>query len=85
MRDLAADYGCLFKIESLTRLVFYREIELEVAESVAVFNVEDFEDFSNYNLRSTSVGTYKQAQVGYQRPEQDFIEVTVGLDGKESS
>ncbi|MEM6866983.1 MAG: hypothetical protein AAF528_01170 [Cyanobacteria bacterium P01_C01_bin.121] len=81
LRDLAAEYGLLFKIESLTKLVFYLEDDLEAAPAVLAL---DRTDVSSYRISRKAGGTYKAATVSYQDGETgEFIEVTVDLDGAE--
>ena len=81
LRDLAAEYGLLFKIESTTKLVFYSEEDLEAALPVLTL---DRTDLSSYRVRRKAGGTYTAATVSYQDGESDeFIEVTIDLDGEE--
>lgn len=82
LRRIALDYGVVFKIESLTKLVFFRLDELETAESVLTINRTDLT--RRYQIQRKAAGTYKQANVSYQDPETgDFIDITIDLDGKE--
>lgn len=81
LRELSAEYGLLFKIESTTKLVFYREDALEAAKPVLVINRSDI---AGYRVRRKAGGTYKAATVSYQDGESgEFIEVTVNADGEE--
>lgn len=81
LRELAAEYGLLFKIESTTRLVFFRETDLEAADPVLTLARTDL---TSYRLRRQAAGTYKAATVSYQDPESgEFIEVTLDLSGAE--
>ena len=75
LRKLAGEYGLLFKIESTTKLVFFREEDLEAAAPVLTL---DRADLSDYRLRRKAGGTYKAATVSYQDGESgDFVEVTI--------
>ena len=81
LRELAAEYGLLFKVESASRLVFFRETELEAANPVLTLARTDL---TNYRLRRQAAGTYKAATVSYQDPESgEFIEATIDLSGAE--
>lgn len=85
LRDLSADYGCIFKVDSLNTLVFYREIDLEAQEaSLTLSKLSDDADipFSRYQLSRENAGTYKQAKISYQDATKEFIEVTVDLGGE---
>jgi phage protein D len=82
LRRIALDYGIVFKVESLTKLVFFRVTELESAEPVLDLNRVGLG--TRYQIKRQAAGTYKQANVSYQNPATgEFIDVTVGLDGKE--
>lgn len=80
LRELAAEYGVIFKIDSLTTLVFFQEADLEVQESVLALEPEDF---NTYSVTRSSTETYSKAEVSYQGADREFISVTVGLDGVE--
>ena len=79
LRDLAAQYGVIFKIESTSRLVFYQESSLETADPILTLNRNQL---SRYRIRRSAAETYKAATVSYQDSETgQFIEVTVDLSG----
>jgi uncharacterized protein len=82
LRRIALDYGVVFKIESLTKLVFFRLDELEAAEPVLTILRTDLT--RRYQIQRKAAGTYKQANVSYQDPAKgEFIDVTIDLNGKE--
>jgi phage protein D len=86
LRDLAEDYGCIFKIDSLKFLVFFREEDLETQESsftVSTVPTEGALAMSGYSLSRENAGTYKQANISYQDSAKKFVDVTINLDGKE--
>lgn len=79
LRDLAKEYGTVFKIESTNRLVFYQESSLEAQEPVQTIQRSQV---SKYGIRRRAAGTYKAATVSYQDSESgDFIEVTIDTAG----
>lgn len=81
LREQAAEYGLLFKIEGTTRLVFFSESDLEAAAPVLTIKRTEM---ASYRLRRSAAGTYKAAQVSYQNAESgEFIEVTIDLNGAE--
>lgn len=81
LKDLAAEYGLLFKVESTSRLVFFREADLEAATPVITLNRKDL---TSYRIRRQAAGVYKAATVSYQDPESgEFIEATIDLAGAE--
>ncbi|MBD2261387.1 contractile injection system protein, VgrG/Pvc8 family [Pseudanabaena sp. FACHB-2040] len=81
LRETAAEYGLLFKIEGTTRLVFFQESDLEAAAPVLTVKRTEM---ANYRLRRSASGTYKAATVSYQNAESgEFIEVTIDLNGAE--
>ncbi|MEO1399664.1 MAG: contractile injection system protein, VgrG/Pvc8 family [Cyanobacteria bacterium J06635_1] len=99
LRKLAADYGVVFKVESASRLVFFRLESLEQDEpilaiarspstqaNIAAQNTEsgDLYYASTYRIRRKAAGTYKAASIRYQDAETgDFIEYVVDVDGGE--
>lgn len=87
LKKLAADYGLIFKIESTTRLVFYRESELESAPAVMALErrqAPEQSDFTSYRLRKGTAGTYKACEVRYMNPGSgELISVTVDASGAE--
>lgn len=79
LRDLAAQFGVIFKIESTGRLVFYQESDLESADPILTL---DTSDLSRYRIKRQADGTYRAAQISYLDSESgDFIEVTLDLAG----
>lgn len=83
LRDLAAEYGMIFKIESAERLVFFRESDLEEAEPILEIT-RGKTALSRYGLRRGAKGTYKSAKLSYQDPATgEFIEAEFGLDGNQ--
>lgn len=81
LRKLAGEYGLLFKIESTTKLVFFREEDLEAADAALTL---DRTDIASYRLRRKAGGTYTAATVSYQDGESgEFVEVTVNVDGEQ--
>ena len=81
LRQLSAEYGLLFKVESLSKLVFFREIDLESGDPVLPLSRADL---SGYRLRRQAAGTYEAARVSYQNPSSgQFISVTINTDGAE--
>jgi phage protein D len=83
LRDLAAEYGLIFKIESATRLVFFRESDLEEADPIFELTIGT-SAISRYGLRRGAKGTYKSAKISYQDPETgDFIEAEFDIDGNQ--
>lgn len=82
LRRIALDYGVVFKIESLTKLVFFRLSDVEAADPQITINRTDLT--RRYQIKRKAAGTYKQANVSYQDPETgDFIDVTIDLEGNE--
>ena len=82
LRRIALDYGVVFKIESLTKLVFFRLDEIEAQEPATTIKRTDLT--RRYQIKRQAAGTYKQANVSYQDPESgDFIDITIDLDGNE--
>lgn len=80
LRRLASDYGIVFKIDSLTKLVFFRVTDLESATAVSDLSLLTFAPGAR--IKRENAGTYKQAKISYQNPDKgEFISVTVGLDG----
>ena len=81
LRDTAAEYGLIFKIESSTRLVFYRESALEAA--AAILTIERSQ-ISRYVLRRGAAGTYKAAKISYLDPKTgEYTEVAIAANGDE--
>lgn len=81
LRDLAAEYGMIFKIESAERLVFFRESDLEEADPIFELT-RGSSAFSRYGLRRGAKGTYKSAKISYQDPATgEFIEAEFDIDG----
>ncbi|MGD1952047.1 MAG: phage late control D family protein [Leptolyngbyaceae cyanobacterium] len=99
LRKLAADYGVVFKVESASRLVFFRVESLELTAPVlaiarspsseadtAAENTQSEKLLypSDYRLKRKAAGTYKAASIRYQDAESgDFIEYVVDADGNE--
>lgn len=81
LKELAEEYGLIFKIESTNKLVFFSESDLEAAEAVLVIKRTEI---SRYTLSRGAKGTYKAAKISYQDPKTGkFVEVTIGADGSE--
>ena len=81
LRQQAADYGLIFKVESCTSLVFFRESDLEAAEPVRALSLDDYR---NYRGSKESVGTYKSVKVQYLNPQTgDFDSVELDASGAE--
>lgn len=81
LRDTAAEYGLIFKIESSSRLVFYRESALE--EAAAIMTIER-SHISRYSLKRGAAGTYKAAKISYLDPKTgEYTEVTIAANGEE--
>lgn len=81
LRETAAEYGLVFKVESCKKLVFYKESELEAAAPVLTIKRNQI---SSYRLRRGAKGTYKSAEVNYLDPKTgDYISVKIDADGKE--
>lgn len=79
LRDLAAQYGAIFKIESTGRLVFFAESDLEAANPILTLGRGDL---SRFRIKRQADKTYKAATVSYQDSESgQFIEITVDLAG----
>ena len=99
LRKLAADYGVVFKVESASRLVFFRVESLELTDPVVAIARAPSPEAntvaeatqsqkllypSNYRLKRKAAGTYKAASIRYQDAESgDFIEYVVDADGNE--
>ena len=99
LRKLAADYGVVFKVESASRLVFFRVESLELTDPVVeiarvpspeantVAEATQSQKLlypSNYRLKRKAAGTYKAASIRYQDAESgEFIEYVVDADGNE--
>ena len=99
LKKLAADYGVVFKVESASRLVFFRVESLELTNPVLAIarSPNSGADTaaaatqsgrllypSNYRLRRKAAGTYKAASIRYQDAESgEFIEYVVDVDGNE--
>ena len=99
LKKLAADYGMVFKVESATRLVFFRVESLELSDPVfAIARVPSSNADataegtqsqklfypSDYRLKRKAAGTYKSASIKYQDAESgEFIEFEVDIDGNE--
>ena len=79
LRETAAEYGLIFTIESSTRLVFFRESELEEAAAILIVARTEV---SRYQLRRSAAGTYTAAEVSYQDPASgDFISAKFSAEG----
>lgn len=99
LRKLGEDYGVAFKIESASRLVFFRLESLEQASPVLAIcrspdqAAQDAAEAtesktlvhpSDYRILRRAAGTYTAAQVSYQDPEKgEFTEITIDLNGVE--
>ncbi|MEM9804041.1 MAG: hypothetical protein AAF959_02090 [Cyanobacteria bacterium P01_D01_bin.56] len=99
LRKLANDYGVVFKVESTSRLVFFRVESLELAAPVfAIARTPNAEATtaatatqtgklfypSDYRLKRKAAGTYKSASIKYQDAESgEFIEFEVDINGNE--
>lgn len=81
LRDLAAEYGLIFKVDSLTKLVFYSESELENADAIATLKRADIKAGG---LRKGSAQTYKSAEIRYLNPDTgEYEAVLIDADGEE--
>lgn len=78
LRDAAKDYGLIFKIESSTRLVFYKESALENADAVLTIARTDIK---GYSLRRGAQGTHKGASIRYYDPKSGK-EISVKVDAE---
>ena len=99
LRKLAADYGVVFKVESASRLVFFRLESLETAvptlaiarspsteanESALTTQSQKLFYVSDYRIKRKAAGTYKAASIRYQDAESgEFIEYVVDANGVE--
>ena len=99
LRKLAADYGVVFKVESASRLVFFRLESLETAaptvaiarnpstaanESALTTQSQKLFYVSDYRIKRKAAGTYKAASIRYQDAESgEFIEYVVDANGIE--
>ena len=92
LRKLANDYGVVFKVESTSRLVFFRISSLELGEPVFEIARNPSEETQServfypntYRLRRKAAGTYKSASIKYQDAESgEFIEFEVDVNGNE--
>ncbi|MGG6295305.1 phage late control D family protein [Leptolyngbya sp. AN02str] len=81
LREIAADYGLIFKVESSTKLVFFRESDLEAADPVLTFTRQDI---GRYRIRRGAKGTYQAAEISYNDPKTGkLISVKIDAAGKE--
>lgn len=80
LRSLAADYGLIFKIESLDKLVFFRVDALEAQEPA--FTLSPGNPISQLQIEREAAGTYKSATIFYQSGTEEFKRVTVNADGE---
>jgi phage protein D len=81
LRDTAIEYGLIFKIDSASKLVFYKESELESAAAVmAIARAQ----LSRYTVRRGAKGTYGNAEVSYFDPKKgDYISIKIDAKGSE--
>jgi phage protein D len=79
LKDLASEYGIIFKIESTQSIVFFKESDLEAQPSSRIIKKTDL---SNYKLSRKAAGSYKAAEISYQDAESgEFIDVLVSISG----
>ncbi|HEY9647567.1 MAG TPA: hypothetical protein V6C88_14420 [Chroococcidiopsis sp.] len=79
LRSTAAEYGLIFKVDSCTKLVFFKESELEDAAAVLTLARTVLK---SYRLRRGVKGTYKAAELSYKDPRSGkFITATIDATG----
>ena len=81
LKNLAADYGLIFKVADTTNLVFYREFELEAAEPTKTLTLADV---YSYRVAKGTVGTHSSVKAQYLNPETgEYDSVELDADGAE--